>query len=109
MLSEGISCRSDADRISAQRRHSRHSARPPWSPAGRYYSGGAIPDNADYDVIAEPEGTFVGSVNEDFAVESVAGDVFLLGNTSWRIRRVEKGRVRWRMRAGLRRMCRSGW
>ncbi len=57
-------------------------------------SGGAIPDNADYDVIAEPEGTYVGSVNEEFAVESLAGDVFLLGNTSWRIRRIEKGRVR---------------
>ncbi len=57
-------------------------------------SGGAIPDNADYDVIAEPEGTFVGTVNEDFAIESVAGDVFLLGNTPWKIRRVESGRVR---------------
>ncbi|MFQ5933849.1 MAG: DNA glycosylase AlkZ-like family protein, partial [Dehalococcoidia bacterium] len=57
-------------------------------------SGGAIPDNADYDVIADPEGIFVGTVNEDFAVESMAGDVFLLGNTPWRIRRVESGRVR---------------
>jgi ATP-dependent Lhr-like helicase len=57
-------------------------------------SGGAIPDNADYEVIAEPDGTYVGSVNEDFAVESMAGDVFLLGNTSWRIRRIEKGKVR---------------
>ena len=57
-------------------------------------SGGAIPDNADYDVIAEPDGTFVGTVNEDFAIESVAGDVFLLGNTPWKIRRVESGRVR---------------
>ncbi|MBI2935514.1 MAG: DEAD/DEAH box helicase, partial [Chloroflexi bacterium] len=57
-------------------------------------SGGAIPDNADYEVIADPEGIFVGTVNEDFAVESVAGDVFLLGNTPWRIRRVERGRVR---------------
>jgi ATP-dependent Lhr-like helicase len=57
-------------------------------------SGGAIPDNADYDVIAEPEDLYVGSVNEDFAVESMAGDVFLLGNTSWRIRRIEKGKVR---------------
>jgi ATP-dependent Lhr-like helicase len=56
-------------------------------------SGGAIPDNADYNVIVEPEGVSVGSVNEDFAVESMAGDVFLLGNTSWRIRRIEKGRV----------------
>ena len=57
-------------------------------------SGGAIPDNADYDVVVDPEGIYVGSVNEDFAVESLAGDVFLLGNTSWRIRRIEKGKVR---------------
>ena len=56
-------------------------------------SGGAIPDNASYEVIADPDGTRVGSVYEDFAVESMAGDVFLLGNTSWRIRRIEKGRV----------------
>ena len=56
--------------------------------------GGAIPDNADYDVIAEPEDVFVGSVNEDFAIESMAGDVFLLGNNPWKIRRVESGRVR---------------
>ena len=56
--------------------------------------GGAIPDNADYDVIADPEETFVGTVNEDFAIESLAGDVFLLGNTPWKIRRVESGRVR---------------
>jgi ATP-dependent Lhr-like helicase len=56
-------------------------------------SGGAIPDNADYNVIVEPEGISVGSVNEDFAVESMAGDVFLLGNTSWRIRRIERGQV----------------
>lgn len=57
-------------------------------------SGGAIPDNADYDVIADPEETFVGTVNEDFAIESMAGDIFLLGNTPWKIRRVERGRVR---------------
>ena len=57
-------------------------------------SGGAIPDTADYDVIAEPEEVFVGTVNEDFAVESMRGDVFLLGNTPWRIKRVESGRVR---------------
>ena len=57
-------------------------------------SGGAIPDNADYDVIAEPEEAFVGTVNEDFAIESMAGDVFLLGNTPWKIRRIESGRVR---------------
>ena len=57
-------------------------------------SGGAIPDNANYLVVAEPEGVTVGAVDEDFAVESLAGDVFLLGTTSWRIRRVEMGRVR---------------
>jgi len=57
-------------------------------------SGGAIPDNADYDVVLEPAGQKVGTVNEDFAVESLAGDVFQLGNTSYRIRRVEAGRVR---------------
>jgi len=57
-------------------------------------SGGAIPDNANYLVVAEPEGATVGTVDEDFAVESMAGDVFLLGTTSWRIRRVESGRVR---------------
>ena len=57
-------------------------------------SGGAIPDTADYDVIAEPDEVFIGKLNEDFAIESTAGDVFLLGNTSWRIRRIESGRVR---------------
>jgi ATP-dependent Lhr-like helicase len=56
-------------------------------------SGGAILDNASYDVLAEPDGTYVGNVYEDFAMESMAGDVFLLGNTSWRIRRIEKGRI----------------
>ena len=57
-------------------------------------SGGAIPETAQYLVVAEPEGTTVGTLDEDFAVESLAGDVFLLGTTSWRIRRVEPGRVR---------------
>jgi len=57
-------------------------------------SGGAIPDTANYAVVAEPDGKTVGTVDEDFAVESLAGDVFLLGTTSWRIRRVEPGRVR---------------
>jgi ATP-dependent Lhr-like helicase len=56
--------------------------------------GGAIPDTADYDVVEEPADVFVGKVNEDFAVESMAGDIFLLGNKSWRIRRVESGRIR---------------
>jgi ATP-dependent Lhr-like helicase len=56
-------------------------------------SGGAIPDNALYTVVAEPEGLVVGTVDEDFAVESLSGDVILLGNRSWRIRRVHAGRV----------------
>ncbi|MBI1852350.1 MAG: DEAD/DEAH box helicase [Planctomycetes bacterium] len=57
-------------------------------------SGGAIPDTADYQVVQDPEGTVVGSVHEDFAVESNGGDVFQLGNTSWRVLRVEPGIVR---------------
>ena len=56
--------------------------------------GGAIPDNADYDVIAEPQGERVGSVNEDFAIESLPGNIFQLGNTSWRVLRVEAGGLR---------------
>ena len=57
-------------------------------------SGGAIPDTADYDVVEGAAETFVGKVNEDFAIESNAGDIFLLGNHSWRVKRVERGKVR---------------
>jgi ATP-dependent Lhr-like helicase len=57
-------------------------------------SGGAIPEVGDYRVIAEPDDILVGTVNEDFAIESMAGDVFLLGTHSWRIRRVTAGEVR---------------
>lgn len=57
-------------------------------------SGGAIPDTADYRVMLEPEGHLVGTVNEDFAVESLAGDVFQLGNASYKILRVERSVVR---------------
>ncbi len=57
-------------------------------------SGGAIPDNADYSVLLEPEATFVGTLNEDFAIEANRGDIFQLGNTSWRILKVEPGIVR---------------
>jgi ATP-dependent Lhr-like helicase len=57
-------------------------------------SGGAIPELGDYRVLAEPDNTMVGTVNEDWAIESMAGDVFLLGTHSWRIRRVEPGIVR---------------
>jgi ATP-dependent helicase Lhr and Lhr-like helicase len=57
-------------------------------------SGGAIPETGDYRVVAEPDDTFIGTVNEDWAVESMAGDIFLLGTHSWQIRRVEPGVVR---------------
>jgi len=57
-------------------------------------SGGAIPDTANYNVVVEPEGHVVGSLDEDFAIESMAGDIFLLGTNSWKIRRVEAGVVR---------------
>jgi ATP-dependent Lhr-like helicase len=57
-------------------------------------SGGAIPELADYRVVLEPEQTTVGTVHEDFAVEAMTGDVFLLGSTSWRVLRVEQGIVR---------------
>ncbi|HSN29470.1 MAG TPA: helicase-related protein, partial [Kofleriaceae bacterium] len=56
-------------------------------------SGGAIPDNNNYTVVQFPEETPVGSVDEDFAIDSSAGDIFQLGNTSWRIKRIEMGRV----------------
>src|SRR5687768_3966422 len=57
-------------------------------------SGGAIPEVADYRVVLEPEDTFVGTLNEDFAIESSAGDIFQLGNASWQITRVTAGTVR---------------
>jgi ATP-dependent Lhr-like helicase len=95
MLSEGISTsrgragaylhRDAVNRMVRARRGARLTA---------ITSGGAIPDTAQYLVVAEPEGVTVGTLDEDFAVESMAGDVFLLGTTSWRIRRVEQGRVR---------------
>lgn len=56
--------------------------------------GGAIPDNADYRVILEPQGEFIGTVDEDFAIESMAGDVFQLGNASWRVLRLDQGNLR---------------
>ncbi|HEY8218214.1 MAG TPA: DEAD/DEAH box helicase [Acidimicrobiia bacterium] len=63
-------------------------------------SGGAIPENGDYRVVAEPDDMFVGTVNEDWAIESMVGDIFLLGTHSWQIRRVEPGVVRVRDAAG---------
>ena len=57
-------------------------------------SGGAIPDTGQYRVVVEPEGTLVGTLDEDFAIESNVGDIFQLGNASWRILKVEPGAVR---------------
>ncbi|HEY6467682.1 MAG TPA: DEAD/DEAH box helicase [Candidatus Acidoferrales bacterium] len=94
MLSEGIAARRGRfgahlhrDRVNEMLRP-RRGAR-----LAAITSGGAIPENSLYSVVAQPEGTVVGTVDEDFAVESLAGDIILLGNTSWRIRRVESGRV----------------
>ncbi|MFQ5912688.1 MAG: DEAD/DEAH box helicase [Nitrospinota bacterium] len=95
MLSEGISTK--RGRRSAHLHRDRVNGRIKGRRGARLAaitSGGAIPDTADYDVIEDPAETFVGKVNEDFAVESLAGDIFLLGNKSWRIRRVESGKVR---------------
>jgi len=94
MLAEGFSTR--AGRFSAylyrDRVHHRIKARR-GARLTALTSGGAIPETAQYKVIAEPEGVTVGAVDEDFAVESMSGDVFLLGNTSWRIRQVRAGEV----------------
>ncbi len=94
MLSDGISARRGRygsylfrDRVN-HRLRARRGAR-----LAAITNGGAIPENALYTVVAMPEDTVVGTVDEDFAVESLAGDVMLLGNTSWRIRRVQTGRV----------------
>ncbi len=56
--------------------------------------GGAIPDTADYRVIVDPTGEVIGSVDEDFAIESLAGDIFQLGNSSWRVLRLERDALR---------------
>jgi ATP-dependent Lhr-like helicase len=93
MLSEGIARgRREAGYLHRDRIHHELKARR----AARLTaitSGGAIPENAEYRVVTEDEGTFVGTVNEDFAIESMAGDVFLLGNTSWRVRYVRGGQM----------------
>ncbi len=64
-------------------------------------SGGTIPDTTDYDVVLEPEGVVLGQVNEDFAQESMRGDIFTLGNASWRIERIQRGRMVVHSAAGL--------
>jgi ATP-dependent helicase Lhr and Lhr-like helicase len=95
MLSEGVSTR--RGRRSAHVHYDRVHGRLRGRRGARLAAitgGGAIPDTADYDVIEDATGNFVGKINEDYAVESMAGDIFLLGNHSWKIRRVEAGRVR---------------
>ncbi len=96
MLSEGIAARRGRygaylhhDRVNHKLR-ARRGAR-----LAAITSGGAIPETALFSVVAEPEGVAIGTLDEDFAVESNAGDIVLLGNSSWRIRRVEgkSGRV----------------
>jgi ATP-dependent Lhr-like helicase len=57
-------------------------------------SGGAIPEVADYRMVLEPDDTFIGTLNEDFAIESMAGDVIQLGNMSWRVLQVGAGVMR---------------
>lgn len=57
-------------------------------------NGGTIPDSFDFDVILEPQNTVVGTVHEDFATESLPGDVFQLGNSSWKIKKIENGKIR---------------
>ena len=64
-------------------------------------NGGAIPDNADFNVVLEPDGLVIGTLNEDFAIESMPGDIFLLGNAPWRILRVENQSVRVEDASGL--------
>ncbi len=89
MLAEGIAAR--RGRYGAYVHPDRVNGRVRGRRGGRLVamtSGGAIPDTGQYSVVAEPEGTVIGHVDEDFAVESMVGDVVLLGNTSWRIRRV---------------------
>jgi ATP-dependent Lhr-like helicase len=90
MLSEGIA--SQRGRYGAYLHHDRINRKLRARRGARLAaitSGGAIPDNALFTVVAEPDGGTVGTVDEDFAVESLSGDIMLLGNTSWRIRRVE--------------------
>src|SRR5690606_21259283 len=57
-------------------------------------NGGAIPDMFDYQVVLDPEDIVVGSLNEDFALESLPGDIFTLGNHNWRMLRIDGLKVR---------------
>jgi ATP-dependent Lhr-like helicase len=95
MLSDGYATRAGRrgalihrDRVAGQVRARRASA------LTAVTSGGAIPEVADYQVIQEPMGMPVGTVNEDFAIESLPGDIFQLGTASWKILKVEPGKLR---------------
>ncbi|HYH56701.1 MAG TPA: DEAD/DEAH box helicase, partial [Anseongella sp.] len=95
MLSEGFSGRNG--RRGAYLHHDRVNERINARKGARLtalVSGGTIPDNFEYDVMLEPENVFLGTLNEDFAIESIPGDIFQLGNNSWKIRRIENGKVR---------------
>ena len=95
MLSEGFSTRRGRKRALIHRDAVNRKLRPrDGLRLTAVTSGGTIPDTADYAVVLSPQEIIVGTVNEDFAVESLSGDVFQLGNTSYRILRVEAGRVR---------------
>ncbi|MGH7337226.1 MAG: helicase-related protein, partial [Myxococcota bacterium] len=95
MLSEGFATRRGRRAALVHRDEVHHVLRPRrGSRLLALTSGGAIPEVADYRVVLEPEETFIGTLNEDFAIESMAGDIFQLGNASWRITQVLPGVVR---------------
>ncbi len=64
-------------------------------------NGGAIPDMFDYQVVLDPEDTVVGTLNEDFALETLPGDIFTLGTHSWQLIRVDGLKVRVRDAQGM--------
>ena len=94
MLSEGISTRRSRGLAHLHRDGVNHRVKARrGARLAALTSGGAIPDQASYAVVLEPEGVQIGTLDEDFAIESMAGDVFLLGNNSWRVLRVEASRM----------------
>ena len=102
MLAEGFSTRRGRNRALVHRDAVNRKLRPRQGlKLTAVTSGGTIPDTADYNVVLSPQDVVIGTVNEDFAVESLAGDVFQLGNTSYRILRIEAGRVRVEDAAGM--------
>ena len=102
MLAEGFSMRRGRNRALVHRDAVNRKLRPRQGlKLTAVTSGGTIPDTADYTVVLSPQDIVIGTVNEDFAVESLAGDVFQLGNVSYRILRVEAGRVRVEDAAGM--------